>query len=214
MPDADRLDSKHVLMLSGIKLLLKHKLHPNRHLKPAMFPFTISGKVRLKSNSELSQQAVANEVASTLMINGSHVTCNQGSDFRFRPGLINNLSKDFLFGVSSGKIYCSKDSQTLYIHYRLSFIYLYLAITALLISCKYAEKLFSPVTLPAAYYLWTWVWLAAGNIIFTVFTFRAFLRKCARESSGRVFFWHKITKQNELPGEGIMLSSQNDSQPP
>lgn len=179
-----------------------------------MFPFTISGKVRLKSNSELSQQAVANEVASTLMINGSDVTCNQGSDFRFRPGLINNLSRDFLFGVSSGKIYCCDDSKTMHIHYRLSFIYLYLAITALLISCKYAEKLFSSVTLPAAYYLWTWGWLAAGNIIFTVFTFRAFLRKCARESSGRVFFWHKLSGQKGLPVESAMLSSQSDSQHP
>jgi len=179
-----------------------------------MLPFTISGKVRLRSKSELSQQNVENEVASTLMVNGSDVAYNQDTGFRFRPGLINNLSRDFLFGVSSGKIYCYDDSKTMHIHYRLSFIYLHLAISAIIISCKYAEKLLSPVTLPKAYYLWTWGWLVTGNIMFTVFTFRRFLHKCAGESSGRVYFWHKLSGQKGLPVEGAMLSSQNDSQHP
>lgn len=154
-----------------------------------MFPFSIGGRIRIRDKGSLSAERIRDEVASTLLVEGVGTESRGAEGAVFRLALLQYFSREHLMGASSGRIRCYEKPGGLYVSYRLRFFPLYLLVTALTLLGREAGIRFSPIPIPAEYYLLVWTWLVCGNIAITLHEFRRFLRKCVAESAGRYYYW-------------------------
>jgi hypothetical protein len=156
-----------------------------------MFPLSIGGKIKIKDKVSFSSQAIEDEIASALIFKGIRVDYQPDGGIIFRLGLSHLFGWTFLQGISSGKVRCDEHPKALHISYKLRFLHLAFLVSALLVFCRWLDVTYSPIRIPAKYYLMVWIWLVCGNIFLSLHEFRRFLRTCAAESSERVFFWRK-----------------------
>lgn len=156
-----------------------------------MFPLTLNGTIRIRERGALSPRTIQDEIASTLLVSGVPVDYRPDGGIAFRLGVSQHFGWTFLLGVSSGTVRCIDHPKALQIRYRLRFLPLLLLVSTLLFICWRLELAFSPLAIPREYYLAVWLWLVCGNILVTRQEFRRFLRSCASDSAGRVFFWRR-----------------------
>jgi len=156
-----------------------------------MFPFSISGKIKIKDKVLFSAQAIEDEIASTLLVRGVRVDYRAEGGFTFRLSFVNLLGWNLFQGISCGTVHCVDHPKALHISYKLCFLQLLLLVSILLIFCRWLDVTYSSIRVPVKYYLMVWMWLVCGNMFFAIREFRCFVRTCAGESSDRVFFWRK-----------------------
>ena len=157
----------------------------------AVFPLSFGGRIKIRDRATLSSEKIRDEISSTLLVEGIRADSRHDEGAVFRLGLLQYFSREDLMGVSSGRIRCFEKPKAMYVSYRLCFFPLILLVTAFTLLCREAGNRLSPIPIPREYYLLVWIWLVGGNILITLYEFRRFLRKCAAESRGRVYYWKK-----------------------
>ena len=164
-----------------------------------MFPLSFGGRIKIRDRATLSSETIRDEISSTFLVEGIRADSRAGDSLIFRLGLLQHFRREHLLGASSGQIRCFEKPGALYVSYRLRFFPLFFLVTAFTLLCREAGIRFSPIPIPREYYLLVWIWLVGGNILITLYEFKRFLRKCASESRGRVYYWKKQSGGVDTP---------------
>lgn len=147
-----------------------------------MFPFTILGKVRIKTNRPVTIAVMRDEISSNLTSEQATDVFIQDNSIDFNVGLFRPLGWKVLAGMSSGNVRVGLQDGSAYVDYEIRFFNLVIWVTILIIMAMGLEALLSTKSTQVLFFIVGWLWLVGGNVLITNWKFRRFVKRCVKEA--------------------------------
>lgn len=153
----------------------------NRSSLCMVFPFSISGHLRLEGANSLDMERIMHRIAARLQKKHASDFESDASSLSFRVRPFAALSSfSLLAPISSGRVTFHPDGSDVRISYHIScvrFVVMMTSIMTLFLAWPYFRANFFPPELKLVVPL-IWLWIVGGNWILSLIRFRRFLRKC------------------------------------
>lgn len=144
--------------------------------------------IKPKQTSNLYLENLKNYLANNILQEEALSADIKNNYIHFKVGLCRPFwSWKLLVAITSGIISLTEEKGVIYIEYKLTFEYLIIGATIIMIPIGFIHGIASLADI--AILAGLWFWLVGGNILIAGIRFRGFMKRCASEAEAFVYHW-------------------------